>query len=634
MGKYINIGNAEFESVRKDEYVDKSMLIAYVNKVLGTQRKFLCVTRARRFGKSIAAKMLNAYYDQSCESHKLFHDLNIANDPSYEQHRNKYPVIYLDMASFMTRRDVATSRILDVINNELLAEIDRIYPGIDYHGSNDVLDRLYAVVGQTHKPFVMIVDEWDAICRDENDPDLMQEYVNWLRHLFKSNLADHIFAGVYMTGILPIKQYKTQSALNNFEEFSMINPGPLAGYFGFTRDEVEVLAKQHDMSAEEIKAWYDGYQVGTIGEIYNPYSVMRAVQRQSIESYWAATSTYEGLKDYITMNFEGLRDSVEALLVGQEERVNVGRFSNDMHVVNSRDGVLTLLIHLGYLSYNREKRTCRIPNQEVRQEFESTVQETGWEFFAEAVRNSEQLLEDTLAGNAEAVATAIEKLHDERTAVLQYNNENALSYLVQAAYESALRFYTFKRELPMGKGFADLVMVPRRHVHKPAIVVELKFDKSVRAAISQIKEKGYAESLKEYAGEVVLVGINYDKKTKKHECVIERLSDKFVLSSDEPVLSQDKNVLSLLRICPKLSSKQGNKALAVLRVVGEGEISVADLMKRLGGTNRSRFKAQLIDPFVEALLIAPTIPDKPNSSKQRYYLTDKGIELLTQLNAN
>lgn len=225
----------------------------------------------------------------------------------------------------------------------------------------------------------------------------------------------------------------------------------------------------------------------------------------------------------VSMNFEGLKDSVVELLAGNEVRVDVGRFANDMHVVNSRDGVLTLLIHLGYLSYNREKRTCRIPNQEVRQEFESTVQETGWEFFAEAVRNSEQLLEDTLAGNAEAVAAAIEKLHDDRTAVLQYNNENALSYLVQAAYESALRFYTFKRELPMGKGFADLVMVPRRHVHKPAIVVELKFDKSVRAAISQIKEKGYAESLKEYAGEVVLVGINYDKKTKKHECIIERI---------------------------------------------------------------------------------------------------------------
>ena len=634
MGKYINIGNAEFESVRKDEYVDKSMLIAYVNKVLGTQRKFLCVTRARRFGKSIAAKMLNAYYDESVNSHALFHDLNIAKDPSYEPHLNKYPVIYLDMASFMTRRDVPTNRILDVINSELLAEIDRTYPGIDYHGSNDVLDKLYAVVGQTHKPFVMIVDEWDAICRDENDPDLMQEYVNWLRHLFKSNLADHIFAGVYMTGILPIKQYKTQSALNNFEEFSMINPGPLAGYFGFTRNEVEVLAKQHDMSVEEIKAWYDGYQIGTIGEIYNPYSVMRAVQRQSIESYWAATSTYEGLKDYITMNFEGLRDSVVSLLVGNSEPVDVLRFTNDMHSVNSKDAVLTLLIHLGYLSYNRAESSCCIPNQEVRQEFESTIQATDWSGLAEAVRNSAQLLRDTLAGNSEAVAKAIESVHQNNTSILQYNDENALSYVVSLAYQAGQLYYHFVRELPTGKGFADIVMLPRIGVNKPAIVLELKNDKSANAAIDQIKTKGYAQSLKVYAGEVVLVGINYDKKTKKHECVIERLSNKSVLSSDKPVLSQDENVLSLLQNCPKLSGKQGNKALAVLRVVGEGEISVADLMKRVGGTNRSRFKAQLIDPFVEALLIAPTIPDKPNSSKQRYYLTDKGIELLKQLNAN
>ncbi len=631
MGVFIHSGKSDFEVARRSKYVDKSMLIAYVNGVLGADNKFMCVSRARRFGKSLAAKMLCAYYDQSCDSHDLFDDLKIAKDPSYEQHINKYPVISVDVSGFMADPTVDKKRVVHELSAALGQELMETYPEVGLSETEKLPNKLLKVVEHTQKQFIMIVDEWDAVLREMTDEDVKREYVDWLHSLFKSGVTERVFAGVYMTGILPIKQYKTQSALNNFEEFSMINPGPLAGYFGFTKQEVAALAKEHKMDAEEIKAWYDGYQIGTLEEIYNPYSVMRAVQRQSIESYWAATSTYEGLKDYITMNFEGLRDSVEALLVGQEERVNVGRFANDMHVVNSRDGVLTLLIHLGYLSYNREKRTCRIPNQEVRQEFESTVQETGWEFFAEAVRNSEQLLEDTLAGNAEAVAAAIEKLHDERTAVLQYNNENALSYLVQAAYESALRFYTFKRELPMGKGFADLVMVPRRHVHKPAIVVELKFDKSVRAAISQIKEKGYAESLKEYAGEVVLVGINYDKKTKKHECVIERLSDKFVLSSDEPVLSQDKNVLSLLRICPKLNSKQGNKALAVLRVVGEGEISVADLMKRVGGTNRSRFKAQLIDPFVEALLIAPTIPDKPNSSKQRYYLTEKGLALLAEL---
>ena len=635
MGKILNIGKTDFEQMRRFEYVDKSLLIAYVNGVIDSQSRYMCVSRARRFGKSLAAKMLCAYYDESVDSHALFADLKIAKDPSYEQFINKYPVLYLDVASYMTRRSLRGKNIVDAINDELMEEMALLYPELDFSRDNDLIDRLYRVVQATNKRIIMIIDEWDAICRDEENAALMDEYVVWLRNLFKHYLSDQVFAAVYMTGILPIKQYNTESALNNFVEFSMINPGRLAGYFGFTKDEVQALCKKYKMDAAQIKQWYDGYRMGDVQEVYNPFAVMRAIDQGKITGYWTSTTTYESLKRYISMNFEGLRDSVVELLAGNEVRVDVGRFANDVHAVNSRDAVLTLLIHLGYLSYDDDKRTVRIPNYEVQQEFERTIQDGGnWGNLAKLLNQSEQLLADTLAGNADAVAAAIDLAHDSGTSILKYNDENSLACVLRLAYFSALKDYTMIRELPTGKGFADIVLLPNRNVDKPAVVLELKFNHSANTAIAQIKEKGYAESLKEYAGEVVLVGINYDKKTKKHECVIERLSDKFVLSFDEPVLSQDKNVLSLLRICPKLNSKQGNKALAVLRVVGEGEISVADLMKRVGGTNRSRFKAQLIDPFVEALLIAPTIPDKPNSSKQRYYLTDKGIELLTQLNAN
>ena len=635
MGKILNIGKTDFEQMRRFEYVDKSLLIAYVNGVIDSQSRYMCVSRARRFGKSLAAKMLCAYYDESVDSHALFADLKIAKDPSYEQFINKYPVLYLDVASYMTRRSLRGKNIVDAINDELMEEMALLYPELDFSRDNDLIDRLYRVVQATNKRIIMIIDEWDAICRDEENAALMDEYVVWLRNLFKHYLSDQVFAAVYMTGILPIKQYNTESALNNFVEFSMINPGRLAGYFGFTKDEVQALCKKYKMDAAQIKQWYDGYRMGDVQEVYNPFAVMRAIDQGKITGYWTSTTTYESLKRYISMNFEGLRDSVVELLAGNEVRVDVGRFANDVHAVNSRDAVLTLLIHLGYLSYDDDKRTVRIPNYEVQQEFERTIQDGGnWGNLAKLLNQSEQLLADTLAGNADAVAAAIDLAHDSGTSILKYNDENSLACVLRLAYFSALKDYTMIRELPTGKGFADIVLLPNRNVDKPAVVLELKFNHSANTAIAQIKEKGYAESLKEYAGEVVLVGINYDKKTKKHECVIERLSDKFVLSFDEPVLSQDKNVLSLLRICPKLNSKQGNKALAVLRVVGEGEISVADLMKRVGGTNRSRFKAQLIDPFVEALLIAPTIPDKPNSSKQRYYLTPKGIKLLKQLNAN
>ena len=635
MGKILNIGKTDFEQMRRFEYVDKSLLIAYVNGVIDSQSRYMCVSRARRFGKSLAAKMLCAYYDESVDSHALFADLKIAKDPSYEQFINKYPVLYLDVASYMTRRSLRGKNIVDAINDELMEEMALLYPELDFSRDNDLIDRLYRVVQATNKRIIMIIDEWDAICRDEENAALMDEYVVWLRNLFKHYLSDQLFAAGYMTGILPIKQYNTESALNNFVEFSMINPGRLAGYFGFTKNEVQALCKKYKMDAAQIKQWYDGYRMGNVQEVYNPFAVMRAIDQGKITGYWTSTTTYESLKRYISMNFEGLRDSVVELLAGNEVRVDVGRFANDVHAVNSRDAVLTLLIHLGYLSYDDDKRTVRIPNYEVQQEFERTIQDGGnWGNLAKLLNQSEQLLADTFAGNADAVAAAIDLAHDSGTSILKYNDENSLACVLRLAYFSALKDFTMIRELPTGKGFADIVLLPNRNVDKPAVVLELKFNHSADTAIAQIKKQRYAGMLLNYIGSVLLVGINYDKKTKKHECVIERLSDKFVLSSDEHVLSQEKNILSLLRICPKLNSKQGNKALAVLRVVGEGEISVADLMKRVGGANRSRFKAQLIDPFVEALLIAPTIPDKPNSSKQRYYLTPKGIELLKQLNAN
>ena len=525
MGKILNIGKTDFEQVRRFEYVDKSMLIAYVNGVIDSQSRYMCVSRARRFGKSLAAKMLCAYYDESVDSHALFADLKMAKDPSYEQFINKYPVLYLDVASYMTRRSLRGKNIVDAINEELMGEMALLYPELDFSRDNDLIDRLYRVVQATNKRIIMIIDEWDAICRDEENAALMDEYVVWLRNLFKHYLSDQVFAAVYMTGILPIKQYNTESALNNFVEFSMINPGRLAGYFGFTKDEVQALCKKYKMDAAQIKQWYDGYRMGDVQEVYNPFAVMRAIDQGKITGYWTSTTTYESLKRYISMNFEGLRDSVVELLAGNEVRVDVGRFANDVHAVNSRDAVLTLLIHLGYLSYDDDKRTVRIPNYEVQQEFERTIQDGGnWGNLAKLLNQSEQLLADTLAGNADAVAAAIDLAHDSGTSILKYNDENSLACVLRLAYFSALKDYTMIRELPTGKGFADIVMIPRAEAgNKPAMIIELKYDKDADAAIKQIKEKRYSGALKGYKNEILLVGINYSKD-KHHECVIESLT--------------------------------------------------------------------------------------------------------------
>jgi len=378
MGRFIDIGNDGFQKARNSEYVDKSELVGFVNRSLNTEHNMLCVTRARRFGKSMAAKMLCAYYDRSCDSRSLFADLKISKDNSFEQNLNKYPVIYLDLTYFTTTCRL-TPDIVDSIEHSLIADLQELYPSANVSKDEPFIDGLLKAVEASKQKFIMVVDEWDAICREAgSSPETMKRYVDWLRSLFKSGFTDRVFLGVYMTGILPIKQYNTQSALNNFLEFSMVSPGPLAGYFGFTRDEVNALASRHDIPADELSKWYDGYRLGCVGEIYNPYSVMIAIKTGKTASYWAQTDSYENLRQYVTMNFDGLRDSIIALLAGEKVKVNVLDFSNDIHEIKNRNAVLTLLVHLGYLSYDEESKTASIPNYEVRCEFERTISDGNW----------------------------------------------------------------------------------------------------------------------------------------------------------------------------------------------------------------------------------------------------------------
>ena len=470
----------------------------------------------------------------------------------------------------------------------------------------------------------MIIDEWDAICRENNNEDVMRQYVDWLRGLFKTEPSDVVFAGVYMTGILPIKQYNTQSALNNFEEFSMINPGPLAGCFGFTKDEVHGLAEHYRMDEAEIKRWYDGYQIGNKTDIFNPYAVIRAVQRHSIESYWTSTGAYKSLLGYITMNYDGLRDAVIELLIGEAVKVDVVGFSNDMHMVNNRNSVLTLLIHLGYLSYDGATQTARIPNVEVRAEFERAIRDSNWTYLAQAIQNSDRLLQDTLAGREEAVERAIELVHQDNTSILQYHDENALAYVVSLAYVAACKDYTSIREMPSGKGFADIVFIPRRNVDKPAIVIELKYNHSAKSALEQIRRKEYTGALKDFVGEMVLVGISYNEKTKKHSCVIEKVKN---IPSSYQVVT--KSLLSRYQV-EDAYSLNADQVIQLLEAV-RNALTAKQMRELLGRKGATYFSRNTIRPMIADKIIAPVKVDAKTSSKQRYYLTENGAQLLTKL---
>ncbi len=536
MGTYINKGNLAFKKILNSDYVDKSSFIAVVNSTLDSEKQNICATRCRRFGKSMMAKMLCAYYDKSCDSKELFKGLKIAEDPSFEEHLNKYNVLYLDVTTFTTNT-AYHGHIVKSINETITKEVKKTFSDVEFEENADLMACLQAIYNQIGERFYFIIDEWDAICREfperrkfkdspsTVEPTEMDEYVMFLRRLFKSQGSEEVFVGAYLTGILPMVKYNTESALNNFYEYSMVQPFAAAGSFGFTSNEVKVLCEKHNMDFDELAAWYDGYQIGDEPSVFNPNSVMKAISANKCSSYWAATGAYDRVSSYIILNFDGLKDCIVKMLAGEHCRVNTTKFKNDMSKVNNKDDVLTVLIHLGYLAYDGSTGTCYIPNKEVRDELINAVEDTDWTNIIKILTNSEDLLNATLACEAEKVAKYIDAAHVENTSILSYNDENSLSCVLSIAYIYAKNDYIIHRELATGKGFADLVFIPRPYVNKPAMIVELKYDKDADTAIEQIHRKEYKGKVLEYTNNLLLVGINYDKGTKKHTCVIEKYAE-------------------------------------------------------------------------------------------------------------
>lgn len=523
MGMYLNIGNAGFRSVRKGLYVDKTGLISFINNTLGTKDKLTCVSRPRRFGKSFATQMLCAYYDKSCDSQDLFCDLEIAKDPGYGQFLNKYDVIYLDITWFISTEKNVKNTVC-YMQEQVIDELCSVYTFAERETSLPVL--LAKIAEATGHRFIIIIDEWDALFREaKDDTELQKEYLQLLRGLFKSSLTDKMIEAAYMTGILPIKKYGTQSALTDFREYTMLQPQKLAEYVGFTESEVKALCQEYGMDFEAARRWYDGYSFNKVKSIYSPNSVVQAIKNEEFCDYWTETETYESLKFYIGMNADGLKNAITAMLGGARYRINTRTFQNDISSIKSKDDVLTLLVHLGYLAYDSIEKEVYIPNHEVADEFKNAVEYSGWEGVSAALQSSEELLDATLRGDAETVAEVLDRVHTENVSVLAYNDENSLSCVITLAYYAAQKDYFLVRELPAGKGFADIVFLPRKHTDKPAFIIELKWDKSAQGAVAQIKEKNYAGALSKYAGSVLLVGINYDKKLKIHECVIEKLNE-------------------------------------------------------------------------------------------------------------
>lgn len=538
MGIYFNTGIEKFNSALRSEiYVDKTGLLKYTNSVIGTESRCICISRPRRFGKSITAAMLSAYYGKGYDASNIFEHRKIAAAENYKKYMNQYDVIEVDMNVFRHRSSISSIQTGKIIaapaqeavrlfQKELIEEIREAYPDCLDGTEADLPNVMAKVHVKTGTKFVVIIDEWDTIFREDiQNEEAQRLYLDLLRGLFKNATSKEFLALGYLTGILPIKKYGTQSALNNFDEFTMINPEPLEEYVGFTKEEVQELCRKYHMNFAEIQQWYDGYQLGAQLHIYNPKSVVDSMRRRKIANYWTRTETYESLRMYISMNFDGLKDDIIEMLGGGRCKANPNKFQNDMVTFRSKDDVMALLIHLGYLAYDYDCGEVFIPNEEVRSEFRNAVEGNEWETVVRAIESSEKLLYATWKQEEQKVAEAIEKVHRENVSLLKYNDENSLSCIITLAYYSAMEQYTLIRELPAGEGFADIVFLPRKKSDSPAMIIELKYEQSAESALVQIKKRKYAGALYDYKGNILLVGINYDKKTKKHICKIEKLKN-------------------------------------------------------------------------------------------------------------
>ncbi|MBQ9061788.1 MAG: AAA family ATPase [Eubacterium sp.] len=538
MGIYLNPGYENFRRiVSADIYVDKTMLIKETNRMIDIGNNYICMSRPRRFGKTIASNMLCAYYSKGCDSGELFAPFKISRDPCFEEKLNQYNVIKIDMNSEYQSAEDKKS-VLKLLIEEIKDEIKDAFPEVTFRDTDSLARCILRVYSATQQTFILLIDEYDVFVREQVSDKLFQEYLSFLNGLFKSDTLRPAISLAYLTGILPVVRDKIQSKLNNFREYTILNAGPFAEFVGFTGDEVEHLCNEHGISYDECRLWYDGYRQHGY-EIYNPESVVRCIEDRSFGSYWGRTSSYEVISDRIRQNFSGTKEAVIQMLAGEKVDVDEGSYLNTMTDFSSKDDIFGYLMHLGYLAYEQETRTCHIPNKEVREEWFRALKKTSeYGTTDQIIQSSKELLAETMRGNADAVAKALDVSHIHVTSNRSYNNEDALQSAIYLAFIYALNRYTVIKEMTRGtrahrdrrlpahrardgKGFADVVFIPR-YEGDPAMVIELKRNDCTESALEQIHRKQYFDSLQHYQGSLLLIGINYDEKEKTHTCRIEQ----------------------------------------------------------------------------------------------------------------
>ena len=509
----------QFTKTTKEKYfVDKSELIERMNELVGTASQYVCITRPRRFGKTINAMMLACYYSKNVDFKKLFDELEISKSKSYLEHLNKHNVIYMTMNE-LPKPNCSYEEFIDGYIKDLVEDVVNLYPNVKIDKSKYLPKIFSQIYNETNESFIFIIDEWDYIFNNNLFSEKDRE--NFLQFL-KDLLKDKPYVELaYMTGVLPIAKYSSGSALNMFDEYTFLNDMDFDKYFGFTNSETDKLCEKQDkLSLNELKEWYDGYKTQGGHEVYNPRSVAFALRKGVCQSYWTNTGPMDEILYYINSDIDNIKNDVVQMVSGVPLEIKLKGYGAEQKELNTRNQILSAMTIYGFLSYHDE--TLAIPNKELRIKFDEALEDKSMGAVSEIVMKSNEMLKATLKKDTETMEKLIQEAHDINIPVIKYNDENSLACIITLVYLSARTKYKIVREMPAGIGFADFIFYPNDK-NKPAFIIELKKDSTPDEALKQIKEKRYALALKEYTGQKLAIGISYNSKQKQHHIKIEEI---------------------------------------------------------------------------------------------------------------
>ena len=538
MGVYLNSTTAYTlykNEVEKPYFVDKSQMLEQLFPLVSNGNNHICITRPRRFGKTVMANMIAAYFSKACDAEGIFKDLKIAKSELYNKYRNKFSVIHISFNDVVARC-TSYEQYIGRIQERLIRDLKREYPEVQFYGEMDVVDILIDIYAENPEArFIFVLDEWDYIFHQDfvTEKD-KKSYLQFLRSLLKDR--PYVLLA-YMTGILPIAKYSSGSELNMFLEYTMITEERFSEAFGFTNTEVDMLYERYlktneniRVTREGLKEWYNGYHTYSGERVYNPRSVVSALGNNNLGNYWTSAGPYDEIYYYIERNIDDVRDDLALMISHISVSAKIQEYAATSMNLQTKDEIFSAMVVYGFLSYKNGK--VSIPNRELMEKFADMLQkEPSLGYIYRLAKESNRMLEATLVGDTDTMIEILELAHDTEVPLLHYNNEVELTVVVNLVYLAARDMYRIEREDKAGKGYVDFIFYPEIDRTADCIILELKVDHTPEDAIAQIKEKKYAlrfvgklGETKRYTGRILAVGISYDKDKKKHYCKVEVLS--------------------------------------------------------------------------------------------------------------